>query len=224
LITSSDGLRWYDDGPGTGDVLGPADHEAILEPTLRALLPVGGVLVDVGAHVGHWSIRLAGQASKVIAVEASPDTATRLWANITLNQITNIQAVQLAAWDRPARLTLHDSHGQVRGGGTRTLPSSHGHIQAGPLDTLLACEPRIDLIKIDVEGADLPTIRGLRHTTARLGPALFIECHDVLGYYKIADLHAGLDALGYTYRPGGQYVLDSYTTSYLIAEPAASLS
>src|SRR5262249_977768 len=99
LITEYDGLRWVmgDFRNRCGDLLA-LNHEAGLEPVIRGLLPVGGVFVDVGAHVGHWTVRLADQASQVIAVEADPATARRLAENVGLNMRSNVTIHQFAAW------------------------------------------------------------------------------------------------------------------------------
>jgi FkbM family methyltransferase len=210
-IREGDGLLWIDRGPAYGDVLGPADHEADFRPVLEGLLPDGGVFLDVGAHVGHWSLRLAGKASRVVAVEANPETASTLRRNIAINDITNVDVVDLAAWDERAWLSLDDPNGQSAGGSTRTLPLDVGGwtedngtplIQADRLDEQpeLTGLDRLDLVKLDVEGADIHALRGMAGLLERFRPALFVECHDVYGYYERADLEQALTDLGYAFR------------------------
>jgi FkbM family methyltransferase len=200
-IREADGLWWLDRGATTGDVLGFADHERELRPILEGLLPQGGVLLDVGAHVGHWSLRLAGKASRVVAVEANPATAATLRRHLAMNDIANVTVVQLAAWDSWTHLRLDDPAGQVEGGSTRVLAAENGSgaVPAGRLDQLteLTELDRLDLVKLDVEGADLHALRGMQGLLERYRPVLFVECHDIYGYYQRADLEALLRDLGY---------------------------
>jgi len=217
-IRQADGLMWIDRGQRTGDGIGWADHEAALKPIFENLLPEGGVFLDVGAHVGHWSLRLAARASRVIAVEANPATAATLRRHIAMNGITNVEVIQLAAWDEPDWLRLDDPNGQIEGGSTRVLPAdnwaegpgSRANVEAGRLDEALADEPRIDLIKLDVEGADLHAIEGMAGLLGRCRPAMLIEDHSIYGYYSRTDLEELLDRLGY-----GWKVADSTQTVWL---------
>ena len=216
-----DGLTWILRGHHTGDGL-VVGHEDQLAPVFDRLLPEGGVLADVGAHVGRWALRLARKASRVIAVEANPVTAAVLRANMELNDITNVEVRQIAAWDSHIRLRLQDPNVQSSGGSTRVLEGEGpgiGDTGAVPLDDFLSSESRIDLIKLDVEGADLHALRGMRETLARLGPSLLIERHDIYGYYKLAELTGLLEELGYAWAHCDIYLPNGNRAPYLTAEP-----
>ncbi len=211
-IRQADGLLWIDRGGRTGDGIGWADHEASLRPVFEKLLPEGGVFLDVGAHVGHWALRLAAKASRVIAVEANPATAATLRRHIAMNGITNVQVLEMAAWDRDEALILDDPNGQHEGGSTRVL-AADGQIATAHgkrLDEELAGVDRIDLVKLDVEGADLHAIEGMAGLLGRCRPALLIEDHSIYGYYSRASLEALLDRLGYEWE-----VADSTETVWL---------
>jgi FkbM family methyltransferase len=217
---TDDGLRWILRGHHTGDGLA-VGHEDALAPVFGRLLPEGGVFLDVGAHVGRWSLRLARKASRVIAVEANPDTAAVLKAHIELNGVTNVEVLEMAAWDSVAQLRLDDPNRQVGGGSTRVLEDDEGTVPAAPLDVMLAAEPRIDLIKLDVEGADLHALRGLAETITRCRPEMLIERHDIYGYYQLADLTTLIESFGYRWEHLSIPVLDGTSTApYLIAQPA----
>ncbi len=109
-------------------------------------------------------------------------------------------------------------NGQIEGGSTRVLPAdnwaegpgSRANVEAGRLDEALADEPRIDLIKLDVEGADLHAIEGMAGLLGRCRPAMLIEDHSIYGYYSRTDLEELLDRLGY-----GWKVADSTQTVWL---------
>jgi FkbM family methyltransferase len=222
-IREADGLLWIDRGRRTGDAIGFADHEAELKPIIGGLLPDGGVLLDVGAHVGHWSLRLAGKASQVYAVEANPETASVLRRHLAMNDIRNVDVVEIAAWDDKTTLRLDDPMGQVTGGSTRTVPlgepddEERDGIPANRLDAVLSLD-RLDLVKLDVEGADLHALRGMSGLLAEHRPALFVECHDIYGYYERADLESLLTQLGYTWEVASS-AMTHWTPDGLGAEP-----
>jgi hypothetical protein len=106
-------------------------------------------------------------------------------------------------------------------------------VPAKPLDEVpvLALAERIDLVKLDVEGADLHALRGMRQLLGKHRPALFVECHDAYGYYERADLEALLTELGYKWEvvfwygtrwhPDGER-LQPVRADYLVCLPTES--
>jgi FkbM family methyltransferase len=224
-MVASDGLAWLARGPHTDDWIS-IGHEDALAPTLESMMPDGGVLLDVGAHVGRWSLRLAEKASRVIAVEANPATAAALRFHVAVNDVRNVEVMELAAWDEPARLALADPNRKVNGGSTRVLVQDEdagrvdGLAEALPLDYVLADEPRIDLIKLDVEGADLHALRGLAVTLERLHPDLFIEDHSIYGYYEHEELIELLEGLGYRTETFMARLAGDRAAPYVLAFPA----
>lgn len=240
-VVAADGLWWLDRGARSDDAIGHQPHEAELQPLLLGLLPDGGTLLDVGAHVGHWALRLArARGARVVAVEANPATAATLRRHVAMNDLGGqVTVVELAAWDRPANLRLEDPGAKLEGGSTRTLPlekhrTDEPHdcvlmacpgyertIRGGRLDVQLtdaALGGRLDVVKLDVEGADLHALRGMERLLRRYQPTLFIERHDIYGdaYYRLEDLLATLDHLGYDVAPAGDAGL---AVAYLIGTP-----
>jgi FkbM family methyltransferase len=198
----SAGLRWLVD-PGDQDHAGPGDaHEPEMTAEILAALPAGGVFVDVGAHVGHYALRAARTAAQVYAVEPVPETATRLRENIALNQLGNVYVVQLAAWNGTARFRIDRIHQQhQRAGSNRVRLDAGGTVWGARLDDALNQYPlrpdRLDVVKIDVEGADIQAIDGMRGLLVKHRPVLFVEDHSPYGYYPRADLLEIIDSAGY---------------------------
>lgn len=214
MIVEAAGFKWIDEGQGDG--LGPAHEGGEVEDTLMGLLKPGGVFLDVGAHVGHYSLRASRVCQHVIAVEPNPATVRRLCEHRDLNGIFNLSVYELAAWDERTSLYLHQPNGQTRDGSTRVLPDAGAvKVQAAPLDDMLGWLGQLDTVKLDVEGADLHALRGMRGLIAKHKPVLFIEDHAMYGYYDRADLMALLEGFGYTVRPGGTYG----GALYWVAEP-----
>ena len=207
-----DGLKWKSAHltEQFGDSLALA-HESDYDHEILGRLGQGKVFVDVGAHVGHWTVRAAAKGAKVIAVEADPITAARLRENLDLNDL-DATVLNVAAWDETTELHLNRQHDYDYDGTNQVRPDGNGELViAKPLDELLCDFRRIDLIKVDVEGADMHVLRGMAKTVARLRPALFIEDHSVYGYFDRAELDALLTEWNYSWRdlPHG----------YLVATP-----
>jgi FkbM family methyltransferase len=209
-LRPADGFMWIDRGNRTDDWIGWSSHEDSLQPVLEDLLPEGGVFLDVGAHIGRWTVRMSRRAKRVIAVEPNPATLDTLRRHLALNDCTNVTIIARAAWDEPIALELDDPNHRLAGGSTRTLaatpatadyqpPANPTLVQGGRLDEVpeLVKLRRLDLVKLDVEGADLHALRGMSKLLGRLHPALLVECHDRYGYYATEDLDKVLTDLGY---------------------------
>jgi FkbM family methyltransferase len=205
MIIEADGLSWIVDDQLSGDRIGP-DHEEPLRERILDLIPTRGTFVDVGAHVGCYSLRAALRAANVYAIEPNPEAAERLDENRRLNGIWNIRIIPAAAWDKVTALTLVSPNGFPRDASMRTvygLPNAT--VLAFPLDELLFDLPQADLIKLDVEGSDLQALEGMRKLVARLQPVLIIEDHSVLGYFGPQELQNKITSLSYVAENFGTY-------------------
>lgn len=171
-----------------------------------------GVIVDVGAHGGQTTAAFAAivPAGEVISFEPSCYTFSVLERALAFRRIGNATPVRLALSDAPGTMTLHTpvkANGHV-GYGLASLEPT-GRFQAyvtetipvTTLDLFLADRPgkRIDLIKIDVEGAEHRVLAGARRTIEVFRPLLLVEIieADSPGGRAVWDM---LTALGYTGR------------------------
>jgi len=129
----------------------------------------GMVVIDVGAHVGYYTLlaaRLVGPTGKVYAFEPEPANYALLLKNIELNGYNNVEPVRKAASNRVDFSTLfltaldNGRHSTYRHG----LPESGSMIvEMTTIDAFLEAEgcPRVDFIKMDVEGAELDVLQGM---------------------------------------------------------------
>jgi FkbM family methyltransferase len=138
---------------------------------VRAAVRPGMVAVDVGANVGLYTLilsRLVGTAGRVHALEPAPANLRALGRAIEHAGATNVVVHAAAAGDRAGEVALHLAPGNQ--GDHRIFPNVEARatipVPSVVLDDLLATEPRVDFVKIDVQGAELPVLRGLRRTLA----------------------------------------------------------
>jgi FkbM family methyltransferase len=193
-------------------------HENVLWPVAEELLPDGGVFIDVGANMGMWSVMLGRRASKVKAIEPNPAAAEVLRENVLLNQLASvIEVIELAAWDDAVSLELVNppGHDDPRAGMMRVVPSAYGSVRGARLDDVLGDLDRIDLVKMDVEGSDLHSLRGMSGLLTRHRPALIVESHHVYGYFYLEELLDLLKNLEYEHKS-----MDWRGQFHLICHPA----
>jgi FkbM family methyltransferase len=183
-------------------------------------LSSGAIFFDVGAHIGYESLRASvqiGDRGKVIAFEPNPATLGQLRANISASKATNIIVEPIACADQEGRLTLYDSTSEGNSGasslslsnadetGKGALPSYV--VRARPIDDVaeeLAVD-RLDVMKVDVEGAEVLVLRGARKTLRRFHPKLVVEVRS----FQLENMHSSVDELfsfveGLGYGPGRQ--------------------
>ena len=163
--------------PGTDDHLASDPHEQGVWEQLQQLCPADGVFVDVGAHVGRYSVRMARTVQKVFAVEPNPPSLDGLRENVMLNGLLNVEVVPYAASDRIGTVDLFDPKGVESSGSSYVVPGEM--YRTDTLDRLIGRrQPRIDLMKIDVEGHEGAVLRGARGILDTQRPHLYIEMHD----------------------------------------------
>jgi len=140
----------------------------------------GMVAVDVGANVGVHTLRLAravGAAGRVHALEPEPGNFRLLARAVRESGLAQVRLHAAAAADGAGTLHLYLS--PVNRGDHRLHPDADARhevtVDAVVLDELLADEPHVDFVKIDVQGAEVFVLRGLRRTLGRR-PAAGVVC------------------------------------------------
>lgn len=143
-------------------------------------LKEGDVFVDVGAHVGKYTVtaaKIVGPRGLVVAIEPHPENYKALVRSVRLNGLRNVVALNIAAWDRDCELELFfaESSGRhtVKEGGGRGSVK----VRARALDDVLeeVEVPRVDVVKVDVEGAEVEVLRGLSRTIRKFRPLVVFE-------------------------------------------------
>lgn len=156
----------------------------------RGALRPGMTVVDVGANCGLYTMlaaRRVGAGGRVVAIEASPREQARLADHVDLNALENVTIIPAAAGEAAGRASLRMA--QWPHAGQNTL----GDFIYRGVGTAQVCEvevttvdrvvrdlalDRVDVMKIDAEGADVLVLRGAEETLRRFSPTLLIEVND----------------------------------------------
>jgi FkbM family methyltransferase len=154
---------------------------------LRKQIQRGDTCVDVGGHLGYYSFimaRLVGPQGRVITFEPVAENLAGLREGIEVNKFANIRVVDTALGERPGVLKLIRSEAET----FSATPSARGYavegahkeveVKVDTLDSFLARENLSpDVIKIDVEGAELDVLRGATETLRKMRPKVLVEVH-----------------------------------------------
>lgn len=177
----------------------------------------GSTVLDVGAHVGYYTVLsavLAGEHGAVWAFEPNPNNAHFLRRHVEINGLRTVRVTEAA---------VSDANGTARfdfGSGSGTGHLAEGgavEVRTVRLDDFCA-EHGIApaAIKIDVEGAETSVLEGARATLARHRPVLFLSTHGAAVHRACLEFMA---REGYACRP----ILgdDVETTTELLCTPVA---
>jgi FkbM family methyltransferase len=174
----------------------------------------GATFVDVGAHIGYYSLKaapLVGPGGRVLAIEPNPETVRLLEGNVRASGATAVSIQPVACSDAEATLELfvapdvntgETSLSRVNAGQVAAVRKSY-QVRARPLDAIVreSGAGRVDAIKIDVEGAEFLVLKGAAETLDRYHPAILVELIDhqlkEMGS-STAEVTAFLNAHGYS--------------------------
>ncbi len=157
------------------------DYEPGIQTALASRLHTGCIAADIGAHMGFDTLhmaRLVGPCGHVHAFEPDPINYRKLSLNCQLNDLNHVTCHNLALSDQTGDV-------QFQAYGTTT-----SHIATSPksgtitvstcvLDEVLnhSGVNQLDLVKLDVEGAETKVLQGAKNTLKNLRPIWLIEIH-----------------------------------------------
>ncbi len=180
---------------------------------LDRILKPGMVFVDVGANDGYYSLFAARRVDpdgRVVSVEPSSRERGHLERNLARNGLDNVAIVPSALGASAGVADLHLAHGEHAGHNTLggfahddVVPESHERVSIETLDAVTSRLglPRVDFIKIDVEGAEANVIAGANTVLTSMRPLLMLEVSDgalrAQGSSEASLLHTLRCELGY---------------------------
>ena len=181
-------------------------HEAEVVEWIVSDLKEGMTFVDIGPNVGYYTLlgaRCVGTSGKIVALEPDPDVVAILRRNIEVNRVGNVHIVHGAASDACGRAKL---------GRARSSSYSTGLYCEDAVDWIEV--PRysldavinelgigaVDLVKLDVEGAELEVLEGMSQILRVNRPRVIMELHGRLDGTDPQPAVQKLKRVGYTVR------------------------
>ncbi len=152
--------------------------------TIASETKPGMIALDVGGDIGYFSLQfssLVGPSGRVFAFEPIPKARERLLHNIALNGRTNIIVSEFALGNQEGTVYLEDPFTKSRvnlnktNGGTNDIKVSIKRFD-DLVDQLSI--PSVDIIKMDIEGAEHEALRGMEQTLRRFKPIIVLEVHN----------------------------------------------
>lgn len=149
--------------------------ESWITLAIARLVRPGWRCIDVGANVGYYALLLAdavGAEGRVLTVEPNPTVAHWLELNVEVNGFSGWVDIErcVVAEDKRECVALFVE--RSRPGNATICPSDDPlveriSVRSSSIDEIAANWPRVDLVKIDAEGAEPAIWKGMRHTLAR---------------------------------------------------------
>lgn len=193
------GLRFNAAGANPGYALGTT--EPIVQKAVAELVRAGDVVYDIGANVGFYTVllgRLTGPTGAVWAFEPLAQSAAAARRNAESNGFSQVTVINKAVGRRSGSISMvlgeESTWAKVADSGAQGPTIS---VEMTSIDELVdsgAIKPP-NFVKIDVEGAELEVILGMRRTIERHQPVILCEMHG-----KNAEYQALMEELRYSVR------------------------
>lgn len=186
-----------------GDLTAELD---VLTGAYEAYHPIeeGDVVLDIGAHIGHFTKYALERKASVLAIESHPRNAKIFKRDYGTHP--RVQFFQAAAWHTSTgtgeqkELVFHASQSSVEGSVIQTEVGFYDiAVFALAIDDIGLV--KLDFVKMDIEGAEVEALKGMEKTIRRCKPFMVIETHNNTKPTGPA-VKEFLDSVGYEIKAG----------------------
>jgi FkbM family methyltransferase len=189
-----------------------------------SFLRPGDTVIDVGAHIGTFSVPMAsrvGPSGKVFSFEGSSETFRLLQHNVETNDSHGIIEAQWAVvTDRPGHYVSVTKKANSGATFFRDAGDAGDHPPCVVMDPWFSAKgTRVDLIKVDVEGMEWQVLAGCRELLRRFRPVLYVEVNTpglARQDRSVGQIETELSELGYHFFRNAD-VRNSSTDSFIVA-------
>jgi len=162
-------------------------YEAVETHVTSQVLKPGMVVIDAGANVGYYTLlacKKVGEQGQVHAFEPIPENYVQLARHITENEFADRCSINnLALWNRKENLRFQIAASTAENCGTYTAAKPTGEVvrtlkcTATTIDDYVQEKvlPRVDFLKMDIEGAELMALEGAQKTLRQFSPTILLE-------------------------------------------------
>jgi FkbM family methyltransferase len=125
--------------------------------------------VDIGAHIGSWTVLMAERFDKVIALEPNPNNFIHLRHNLNINGFINVTALPFAANDTKKKLFMIEPKKPIS-----AQIAERGDIEVDAINLDFLELEEVDFIKVHCNGHEVQALNGAIETIKRNKPVLFV--------------------------------------------------
>jgi len=158
------------------------DYEPYLKKQYKQLIHAGDYVLDIGANIGFHTMyfaELCGKEGRVFAFEPIQFNYDALLKNLSLNKFSQIHPVHAALGNENKEMEIHIDPSAKN-------PGAYNLLTEGKKNTIITCLkgddyldnlslPKINFIKIDVEGYEYEVLKGLKKNIVRYRPTIIFE-------------------------------------------------
>lgn len=165
-------------------------HEPAVREIIREYVKPGYTVIDVGAHIGYYTLlfaRMVGEHGLVIAFEPLEENFLVLQENIKLNNYSNVRVVKSAVAEKSGIATLYRDEWFALPAASHITSNDRSGLLIYNVSTVSLDEyvktnklQRVDFVKIDVEGAEDLVIKGMQMILLRDRRILVVEVHGIM--------------------------------------------
>ena len=158
----------------------PHFHDKLEREALRATLKPGSIFLDIGANAGFytfWALAQGLENLRVIAIEPTRTMLERMRHNLSVNELTSAVTLFPCAVTAKSCQVVIEEHSKNLGQSSLRSEGTGNLIEGRPLADILheAGATRVDAMKIDIEGHEVPVLEAFFQTAPRsLWPRLII--------------------------------------------------
>jgi FkbM family methyltransferase len=160
-------------------------YEPVEAYVFTRLLRLGSVVIDAGANVGQYTLLAAsvvGPSGEVHSFEPVPRSFDRLQRNVEANRVANARLNRVALWSEATELHFGLATEEVNDGSYSVGSADHSLVPVASAPALRMDDyargngiRQVDLIKMDIEGAEAAALQGMKDVIARDHPPILLE-------------------------------------------------
>jgi FkbM family methyltransferase len=150
---------------------------------IRRELKPDNTFVDIGANVGWFTLLAASilrHGGRVFAIEPNYNNLQLLYRSIIANRLQNVIVYPYAVTEANHILQLNSARSNGFVSQVGDVGNSTTYVQGVNLDNLLKDEPKIDFIKIDIEGHEPVALKGMQGIIKKHRPLIITEFYPKL--------------------------------------------
>ncbi|MFC1943356.1 FkbM family methyltransferase [Chloroflexota bacterium] len=209
------------------------DYEKDQTRVFHEVVKRGMTVVDLGAHIGYYTLiaaELVGPEGKVFAFEPDPENFSLLQRNVDVSGYKNVALVQKAVSGKTGIAKLYlDSESWGHSLSSTEISKESISVSVTSLDEFFSEEVRIDIIKIDIEGAEGGAVEGMERILSKGDvKSIFLSSHlrelesEGSSLKEIVDKLTGFGFRFYEISNSGMREADFLEVHYLASKREAS--